>query len=280
MPAYRAVFTVTVETNPDGDYYFDHADFVRHVGPWIEGGLDDRDNIRTVTITEQPADQTALRDRIRRAICEASGFAWDSDMLEPDEYGEVADAVLAVLPAPADRAAILQEAATRLEADMERFFAEWPDEPRNSPYALGRKDAATELRRVADEAQQPETQAEIPAAVLHEDPTRIDRLRPEFFEHASVESIDVQIQRAQRQQRQWGNRAQTLTILRQARVMQKELGEWPAAAQQPKEADNPRTVCVCGHIRGEHLVVSGRLLCDACDPDSTSNLVCKEFDAL
>jgi hypothetical protein len=56
--------------------------------------------------------------------------------------------------------------------------------------------------------------------------------------------------------------------------------EPPAAAQQPKEADNPRTVCVCGHTRGEHLVVSGRLLCDACDPDSTSNLVCKEFDAL
>jgi hypothetical protein len=78
-------------------------------------------------------------------------------------------------------------------------------------------------------AQRPETQAE--------DPARIDRLRPEFFEHASVESIDVKIQRAQRQQRQWGNRLQTLTILRQARVMQKELGEWPAAVSQPgKEA--------------------------------------------
>lgn len=47
----------------------------------------------------------ALRDRIRRAVCEAEGFAWDTDMLEPDEYGDVADAVLAVLPAPADRAA-------------------------------------------------------------------------------------------------------------------------------------------------------------------------------
>jgi hypothetical protein len=60
MTAYRAVFTVTVETKPDGDYYFDHADFVRHVGPWIEGGLDDRDDIRTVTITEQPADRAAV----------------------------------------------------------------------------------------------------------------------------------------------------------------------------------------------------------------------------
>jgi hypothetical protein len=38
---------------------------------------------------------------------------------------------------------------------MERFFAEWPDEPRNSPYALGRKDAAEDLRRMADEAATP-----------------------------------------------------------------------------------------------------------------------------
>ncbi|MFD6656865.1 hypothetical protein ACFWEB_17195 [Streptomyces parvus] len=44
-----------------------------------------------------PADRAATRDRIRRAVCEAEGFAWDTDMLEPDEYGEVADAVLAVL---------------------------------------------------------------------------------------------------------------------------------------------------------------------------------------
>ena len=70
-----------------------------------------------------------------------------------------------------------------------------------------------------------------------EDPARIDRLRPEFFEHASVESIDFQIQRAQRQQRNWGNRERTLAILRQARVTQKEHGEWPAVVSEPgKEA--------------------------------------------
>jgi hypothetical protein len=40
---------------------------------------------------------TTLRDRLRRAICEASGFDWDSDLLEPDEYGDHADAVLTVL---------------------------------------------------------------------------------------------------------------------------------------------------------------------------------------
>lgn len=46
---------------------------------------------------QQPEAETTLRDRLRRAVCEASGFAWDSEMLEPDEYGDHADAVLAVL---------------------------------------------------------------------------------------------------------------------------------------------------------------------------------------
>ncbi|MGW9238154.1 hypothetical protein ACWGRL_05360 [[Kitasatospora] papulosa] len=69
------------------------------------------------TATETAVDRVPLRDRIRRAVCEAEGFAWDTDMLEPDEYGEVADAVLAVLPAPAvDRATVLREAANGLAA--------------------------------------------------------------------------------------------------------------------------------------------------------------------
>ncbi|MFJ9985347.1 hypothetical protein ACIQUD_15165 [Streptomyces globisporus] len=62
-----------------------------------------------------PADRAATRDRIRRAICEAEGFAWDTDMLEPDEYGEVADAVLAVLEAPADRAAEVEDLRAELD---------------------------------------------------------------------------------------------------------------------------------------------------------------------
>ncbi|WP_326739110.1 hypothetical protein [Streptomyces sp. NBC_01022] len=49
-----------------------------------------------------PDTTPTLRDRIRRAICEATGFTWLPDeLMEPDEYGEHADAVLAVLPAPA-----------------------------------------------------------------------------------------------------------------------------------------------------------------------------------
>ena len=53
-----------------------------------------------------------------------------------------------------------------------------------------------------------------------------------------------------------------------------------AGVQTNEEADNPRTVCVCSHTRGEHVTVSGRLLCDSCDPDSNDNLVCKGFEAL
>ena len=64
-------------------------------------------------------DRDTLRDRVRRALCEASGngFMWGTDMLEPDEYGDVADAVLAVLPDPTDRAAILTDAADAVAAD-------------------------------------------------------------------------------------------------------------------------------------------------------------------
>ncbi|WP_045563013.1 hypothetical protein [Streptomyces sp. FxanaA7] len=50
-----------------------------------------------MTDTTEPSRRAGLRNELRRAVCEAEGFAWDSDMLEPDEYGDHADAVLAVL---------------------------------------------------------------------------------------------------------------------------------------------------------------------------------------
>ena len=51
-------------------------------------------------------------------------------------------------------------------------------------------------------------------------------------------------------------------------------------ADEEQPGTEARTVCVCGHTRGEHATVNGRLLCDVCVPDSTENLVCKEFEAL
>lgn len=74
-------------------------------------------HVQPGTTDQQPVTApagTELRDRIRRAICEASGFTWlPDDLMEPDEYGEHADAVLAVLPAPTDRAAAVQPADRR-----------------------------------------------------------------------------------------------------------------------------------------------------------------------
>jgi hypothetical protein len=82
----------------------------------------------------------------------------------------------------------------------------------------------------AREAQQDPTQD-------GEDPARIDRLRPEFDEHASVEAIDAQTRRARRQQTLWERRVQKLTALRQTRVAQKERGEGPAAAARPGQPE-------------------------------------------
>ena len=61
-----------------------------------------RDVARTAARQTTGQDDTGptLRDRLRRAICEAEGFTWDTDMLEPDEYGDHADAVLQVLGEP------------------------------------------------------------------------------------------------------------------------------------------------------------------------------------
>lgn len=100
------------------------------------------------TALPAPADRAATRDRIRRAICEASGFDWDPDTLEPDEYGEHADAVLAVLDTPADRAAVLRERAD--------FYDQWlrdSTSPDSDPrYCQAVHDIALGLRRLAGEA--------------------------------------------------------------------------------------------------------------------------------
>jgi hypothetical protein len=101
-------------------------------------------------------DRTALRDAIRRAVCEAEGFAWDPDTLEPDEYGEVADAVLAVLPAPADQAAANDEPSDNegdelVCVDMCGSCDACGMEPFGTP-AEGWREAARFLRRTARES--------------------------------------------------------------------------------------------------------------------------------
>lgn len=104
----------------------------------------------------EDTDHTPLRDRIAKALADedARTCGWGHGFL--DRYGADAetdkfvDAVLAVLPS-ADRAAVLREAISYLEAHLEGFFREWPEERQNSPWVLGWKDATAELRRMADE---------------------------------------------------------------------------------------------------------------------------------
>ena len=38
--------------------------------------------------------------------------------------------------------------------------------------------------------------------------------------------------------------------------------------------------CMCGPRTDEHVTVSGRLLCDSCDPDDTASPTCTGYDAL
>jgi hypothetical protein len=124
-----------------------------------------------VSAAVTPPTQTALRDWIRRAICEAEGFAWDTDMLEPDEYGEVADAVLAVLyrewpwlraeaedaAPPADQATVYREAADALgRMDYDTDSNDYGYDTYRDAWNGGVMDAADRLRRLADEAQQQE----------------------------------------------------------------------------------------------------------------------------
>ncbi|MBC2903180.1 hypothetical protein [Streptomyces cupreus] len=173
-----------------------------------------------------------LRDRIAEALWPLTD--WDGDRLNAER---AADSVLAVLPPPADRAAVLREAAD----DLTDAFG---DPMAKHIGALGAShlrrrareiEAGREaLRRLAAEVPQPEPaagvrQPDTETPTPAEDPARIDRLRPEFTDHASVESIDAQLQRARSQERRWHLRVEWLISLRQVRVAQKERGEWPAA---------------------------------------------------
>ncbi|MGV9579756.1 hypothetical protein ACWDRZ_24190 [Streptomyces sp. NPDC003509] len=155
---------------PTGEQRPDHKLYtlLRRVGLTPEAAQQEIDTYTQTILARQGApavDQTPLRDRIRRAVCEAEGFAWDTDMLEPDEYGEVADAVLAVLPAPAVDVADLRDRITTA-------ISKWHRDPEQSLYSQG---ADAVLAVLAAEAQQPtpaEAEAHQPehtwAAELHD----------------------------------------------------------------------------------------------------------------
>jgi len=115
-----------------------------------------------------PADRAAIRDRIADAVARVDSGSWgtETEAMHPywqKVYRAYADAVLAVLPELADREAALREAEGALRAQAKRMAGEFNDSDvlhEDGPAATVAtwKRAADLLRRMAGEAQQPETQ--------------------------------------------------------------------------------------------------------------------------
>lgn len=164
--ALRAVLTVTVETRPDGGHYFDQADFAAHVAEWVRSALRGKHAVDQVTVAEAAAvsvpppapradDRAALRDHIAEAFAR---YDWNVAPVfrnvtpNADHYG-LADAVLAELPAPADWAAVLREAAEALgRMDYDTDSHDYGYDTYRDAWNGGVMDGADLLRRLADEA--------------------------------------------------------------------------------------------------------------------------------
>lgn len=125
-------------------------------------------------------DRAALRQRIARALEREDALHWGYDHGFADRYGVDAetdafvDAVLAVLPEPADRATVLTEAADAVFAlDYDVMVGEEGDENLGSmreAWDLGTIHAEKLLRRLAGEAPtttKPETHGPETAVTMH-----------------------------------------------------------------------------------------------------------------
>jgi hypothetical protein len=107
--------------------------------------------------TSQP-DQTALRDRVIEALYEARRPGLGG-LTEAQAVALMADAVLAVLPVPTDRAAVLGEAADELD----RYVGLQSSDA--APDVEGARLVIRELRRIADRLEMA-TQVPFPLAAL------------------------------------------------------------------------------------------------------------------
>lgn len=146
-----------------------------HVGELID--LIDPTRAEPAAVASPPPDQTDLRDRIAAALYERErpprDPAWaDAYAMDRETFEEMAAAVLAVLPPPADRAAVLREAAE----DLATAFG---DPKAKHIGAI----AASHLRRRAQELEGRETDEEHPETPLEKrfrySERRNDELRAE-----------------------------------------------------------------------------------------------------
>ncbi|MFF4834064.1 hypothetical protein [Streptomyces sp. NPDC001315] len=124
----------------------------------------------------ETTNRAALREQIAETLARADGWEYGPGLglrdMAPstvEHYDKLADAVLAVLPAAADRAAILREAADAvMRLDYMELRADFEYDSQRDAWDGGTIDAAALLRRMADDApapsrvaaeEQPETQA-------------------------------------------------------------------------------------------------------------------------
>jgi hypothetical protein len=299
------------------------------------------------------APTDSLRDHIAALFRSAPG----QERLGNATPGEIADAVLAVLPEPTDRAAILREAADAYDAIIDKSAGKEAD-PR---YWSGVHDVAVGLRAMADAAAGPggvagEAQQPVSVDVLRcvcgdpvqlmddSDPTSwihspgsdtrcLDarprcphcRMPHDLTPDVAAVCASIRASIADRETQQPETQAGPVSPayarlqaavkkateaahlhamhgMRRTFHLARRYGTTPIPAAEvlnalgldenantvepadpapvPEPDGEPSAVCVCGHNRGEHLAVSGRLLCDACDPDSTDNRTCDGFDEL
>ncbi|MEV7975379.1 hypothetical protein [Streptomyces sp. NPDC086519] len=203
----RAVFTVTVETKPGRDYYFDHNDLVWNAESWIESAFEDRDGIRDVAVVRHPStgvepvagppvpvdgpqavpapatDQTALRDRIAEAVrdatcngdCGKTEEECAKERIQPFVWHHGRLAVVEGTPEQiADAvlavwpAAVDRAAVLRDAADAGEDVANRIHAAGDDHRAGGAYDVVDALRRLAGEAQGRECRASISGNCLRE----------------------------------------------------------------------------------------------------------------
>lgn len=214
-------------------------------------------------------DRAALRDRIAEALAlrenppASDGRAWFRDEQHRESFLEDADAVLALLPPPADRAAVYREAAD----DLATAFGD--------PMAkhIGAI-SASHLRRRAREIEAGQT-SETPADTEAQPESCANCGKTIRRITGTLTAWWVHVPGGQAMCQPWQPARSTRATPKPAAGARQD----GAQTQEPgTEPEDP--LCICMHPRSRHLKISGRLLCDECVPDSTENLVCKEFEAL
>lgn len=192
-----------------------------------------------------PADQTALRDRIAAALYERErpprDPAWaDAYAMDREVFEAMADAVLAALPEPIDRTAVLLEAAGLIEAEQAREEAtEWAqygelDHETEVGGGYVRETAAL-LRRMAAEEQAAETQDSLPAWLYQ-------RFMPDGVGWESLDADDRSY---------WDHQARAVRRAVTRGGFKAAIAQ-PAVGEQPETQETPVLPCNWAHTRTDH----------------------------